>query len=99
MILSIPANDLCSCANSAVGEVTRGRLIDCKQRPDIGAAVTASPAGKLGFEIRQPDIIGPTASVDHDRMRAVIIAAIDDEPGGAGLSHLACNVVRRATAN
>ena len=58
-----------------------------KQRPDIGAAVSASPAGKLGLEIGQPDIIVPTASLDHDRMRIVIIAAIDDEPGRAGLPH------------
>jgi hypothetical protein len=69
-----------------------GRLLDrahrhlLKERPDIGAAVTASPAGKLGLEIGQPDIIGPAASLDHDRMRTVIIAAVD-EPGRAGLAH------------
>jgi len=41
----------------------------------------SSQAGKLGLEIGQPDIIVPTVSLDHDRMRTVIIAAIDEEPG------------------
>jgi hypothetical protein len=38
-----------------------------KQRPDIGPAVAASPAGKLRLEIREPDIIGPAASLDLSR--------------------------------
>jgi len=60
-----------------------------KQRPDIGAAVAASLADKQRLEIREPNVIGPTVSVDHDRMRTVIIAAVDDEPGRAGLAHFA----------
>jgi hypothetical protein len=58
-----------------------------EQRPEIGPAVAASPAGKLGLEIRQLDIIGPAMSLDHDGMRALVIAAINDEPGRAGLPH------------
>jgi len=32
-------------------------------------------------------MIGPAASVGRDRLRAVIIAVIGDEPGRAGLPH------------
>ena len=52
-----------------------------KQRPDIGAPVTASPAGKLRFEIGQPDTIGTAVSLEYNGMSALVIAAEDDELG------------------
>jgi hypothetical protein len=58
-----------------------------KPRPDIGAAVAASPAGKLRIEIRQPDIIGQRLASITTGMRTVIIAAEHDEPGRAGPAH------------
>jgi hypothetical protein len=51
------------------------------QRPDVGAAAPASLTGKLRFQIRQPDIVGPAIGVDNDRMGATIVGAIDDKPG------------------
>ena len=53
-----------------------------KQRPDIGAAVTADRAGEEILQIRGPEVTGPKVRIHCDRMRAAIIAAIDDEPGG-----------------
>ena len=55
-------------AVSPVDGVPRGGLVDRKQRPDIGAAMAASSTGELRFEIRQPDVIRPLASVDRDGM-------------------------------
>jgi hypothetical protein len=52
-----------------------------EQRPDVGAAAPASLTGKLRFQIRQPDIVGPAIGVDNDRMGATIVGAIDDKPG------------------
>ena len=41
-----------------------------KQGPDIGAAEAADLAGEFRLQIGEPDVIGPTLSTDHDRMRA-----------------------------
>jgi hypothetical protein len=60
-----------------------------KQRPDIGAAVAASLTGELRFESRQPDMIGPAIGVDHDRMRAFVIGAVDEKSSRAGSPHFA----------
>jgi hypothetical protein len=45
-------------------------------RPDVGAAAPASLTGKLRFQIRQPDIVGPAIGVDNDRMGATTVGAI-----------------------
>jgi hypothetical protein len=50
--------------------------------------MAASLADEQRLEIGQSDSIRPAASVDHDRMRAFVIAAVDDEPGRARLAHL-----------
>ena len=55
--------------------------------PDIGAAVTADRADEEILQIRGPEVTGPKVRIHCDRMRTAIIAAIDDEPGGAGLPH------------
>jgi hypothetical protein len=41
------------------------------------------------FEIRQPDLIGPAVGIDHNGMRAFVVAAVDDEPDRAGFAHFA----------
>jgi hypothetical protein len=46
-----------------------------EQRSDIGPAVAAGTAGKLGLEIRQPHVVGPALGADDDRMRPLVIAA------------------------
>jgi len=47
-----------------------------KQRPDVGAAMPADLTGELRFEIRQPDLIGPAVGIDHNGMRAFVVAAV-----------------------
>jgi hypothetical protein len=51
-----------------------------KAGSNVGAAVPAGPTGELRLEIGQPDIIRPLAGVDRDRMSAVIVLAIDQQP-------------------
>ncbi|MEH2557574.1 hypothetical protein V1286_005103 [Bradyrhizobium algeriense] len=35
-----------------------------REGPDIGAAVTACPAGELGLEVGKPNVVTPLAGVD-----------------------------------
>jgi len=63
-----------------------GRL---EVRPDVGAPMAANPAGKVGLKVRQAHTIRPAYRVNHDRVRAFIIATINQEPGRADLSHFA----------
>ena len=72
-------------AGLTVGGIPGRRPVYRKQRPDIGATVAASLTGELRFEIGQPDMIGPAIGVDHDRMRAFVIGAIDEKPGGGAV--------------
>jgi hypothetical protein len=58
-----------------------------KQGPDIGAAVAADPASKLRLEVRQANAIAPAGGIHDDRMRARVVAAVDQEPGRAGPPH------------
>jgi hypothetical protein len=57
-----------------------------EQRPDVGTPMAANLTCKSRLQIRQADVIAP-AGVDHDWVPALIIGAIDDEPGRAGLPH------------
>jgi hypothetical protein len=45
------------------------------------------PAGELGLQIGKPNVVTPSAGVDHNGMRALVIGTVDDEPGMAGFSH------------
>jgi hypothetical protein len=56
--------------------------------PHIRAAPAASLAGKPWLQIRQPYVIRPSIAVDRSPMRAVIIAAIDQETAHAGGARL-----------
>src|SRR4051812_21709634 len=44
------------------------------------------PGGKSRLQIGQADI-APSAGVDHDGMRALVIGTVNNEPGRAGLAH------------
>jgi len=70
-----------------VGRIPRGGLVDRKQRSNIGAAVPTSLTGELRLEVGQPDIIRPLAGIDHYRMRALVVAAVDEKPGRARRPH------------
>ena len=56
-----------------------------EQRPDIGAPPATGLAGKLGLQIRQPDVIGPKLRADDNRVRAFKVAAVDDQQARAAV--------------
>ena len=58
----------CAPARRAAGHRRRDGRRPCRR--------TAAPGGQANF-------ITPAAGVDHDRMRHIVIAAVDDEPGPA----------------
>ena len=43
--------------------------------------MAASLTGELGLKVRQPHVIALTASIDHNGMSALVVAAINEEPG------------------
>ena len=51
--------------------------------------MAASLTGELGLKVRQPHVISPAAGIDHNGMSALVVAAIDQEPGRAGFAHFA----------
>jgi hypothetical protein len=56
----------------------------------------ANLTGKSRLQIGQAHVIAPAAGVDHDRMRALVVGAVDDEPGRAGLPHFSEGDLLRA---
>jgi hypothetical protein len=52
-----------------------------KQRSDIGAAVTAYLAGEFRLKIGNPHVIARAAGIDHNGVRAFVVAAIDEKSG------------------
>ena len=53
------------------------------QRPDIGAAVATNLTGELGLEVGQEHMIRPARGVNHDRVRALLVSAVDKQPARA----------------
>jgi hypothetical protein len=58
-----------------------------KHRPDVGAPVPTDLTGELRLQIRQTDIVRPAPGVDHERMGAPVVAAVDEKPGWSRRSH------------
>jgi hypothetical protein len=56
-----------------------------KERTDSGILMAADLTGESWLQIR--DVIGPTLGTDHNRLRALVVAAVDDEPAWTGLAH------------
>jgi hypothetical protein len=57
------------------------------KRADFCAPMAANPTGESRLQIGQVNVIARAAGVDHDGMRALVVAAVDGEPGRSGLSH------------
>jgi len=55
--------------------------------PDIGAVVAAGLAGKAWLQVGQPDAITPAIGIDHDGVRAPVVAAVDEQPARARGPH------------
>jgi hypothetical protein len=58
-----------------------GRLIPIP--PDMATARIAGLADKAGFQIGEPDLIGPSLCADRDRMAAMKVRAIDQKTAHA----------------
>jgi hypothetical protein len=56
-----------------------------KERPNVGAAVTASRADEPGLKIRQPNVITPLLGIHDDVVSAM--RAMDKEPARAARAH------------
>jgi len=72
---------------STVGGIPRSGLVDRKQRSNIRAAVPASLTSEPGHKIGEPNVIRPGGGVDHYRMRALVVATVNQQPARAGLPH------------
>ena len=57
-------------------------------RPDISASLAAGLTDKPRLELGQPDVIRPPVCADYDRLAALVIRAIDQEPAHASFAHL-----------
>ncbi len=57
-------------------------------RPHIRTAPAASLAAKSRLQIGQPDIIGPSIAAERRPMRAMVVAAVDQESAHPGGAHL-----------
>jgi hypothetical protein len=67
-----------------------------KVRPDVGALPAAGLTSEQGFDIGQPDIIGPSIGADRGRMAAMIVRAIDQETAHARRAHFSEGNLLRA---
>jgi hypothetical protein len=56
-------------------------------RSDVGTSPAAGLAREPGFDVREPDIIGPSVAADRRPMAAAIIGAIDQEAANAPGAH------------
>ena len=54
-----------------------GRL---EVRSDISALMAASLTGELGLNFGEAHVIRPARGVNHNRMSAFVVAAVDQEP-------------------
>ena len=50
-----------------------------EERPDISSSMAASSTNELWLKIGEAHIIRPALGVDDDRMRALMVAAINDQ--------------------
>ena len=64
-------------------------LVPIKIRPDVDTALAASRADETRLKVGQPDVIRPGIGAGRDVMRAVIVAAIDQDAANAGFAHFA----------
>jgi hypothetical protein len=65
-----------------------------KVRPDVGTSLAAGFAHEPRLEIGKPDVIGPLVRADRDRVAAMIVRAIDQDPAHAGGTDFCEGVLR-----
>src|SRR6266404_6965023 len=62
-------------------------LVPVEVRPDVGAFVAAGLAYEPRFKIREPNVVGPLVCADRDRVAAMIVRAINQDPAHASGAH------------
>src|SRR5271167_1834790 len=67
-----------------------------KIRPDVGASLSVGCAYEPRFKIGEPDVIRPSVCADRDRVAALVIRAINQDPADAGVAHLSEGDLLRA---
>jgi len=72
---------------STVGRIPGRRPVYRKQRPDVRAALPAHPTSKLRLHVGESNVVRPRGGVDRHRMRALVVAAVDEQPARAGRPH------------
>jgi hypothetical protein len=72
------------------------RLIPIEVRPDVGASLVTGFAYEPRLEIGEPDVIAPRVRADRDRVAALVIRAIAQDPAHASVAHLGKGDLLRA---
>jgi|SRR5882672_1361148 len=84
----------CGCSGSATGRSVAYSLIAgfhpswLEVRPNVGTPMAANLTGELRLKVGQAHMIRLAFRVNHDRMRALVVAAVDKKPArAAGRPH------------
>jgi hypothetical protein len=72
------------------------RLIPIEVRPDVRASLPAALANEPALKIGKPDVIRPSVRADRDRVAAMEIRAVDQDPAHTGGAHLSEGDLLRA---
>jgi hypothetical protein len=56
---------------------------------DLAALLAADVADQAGFDIGQPQLVGPAIGMHHGVMAATIVTAMDKDTAHAGFAHFA----------
>jgi hypothetical protein len=68
-----------------------------KVRPDVSTSLAADFADEPRLDIRKSHVIGPLVRADRDRMAALIIRAVDQDPAHVSVAHLSEGYFLRAS--
>jgi hypothetical protein len=58
-----------------------------EERPDVVARVPADLARKLRLEVRKANLIAPAICIHDHKVSALVIAALDQQPGRVGVPY------------
>jgi hypothetical protein len=83
---------------SAVAHRFQRRLIPIEIRPHVGTALAADLADETMLNVGQTKVVGPWVAADRDRMRALIVGAIDQDAAHAALAHFSEGDLVRAVS-
>jgi hypothetical protein len=65
---------------SSITDLPNRLLIPVEIRPDIRIALAAGRADEARLDVREPEVVGPSISVDRERMAAMVVGACAMSP-------------------